>query len=78
MTMAYRVVLFLTLWLAAWAGIGVYVGSFFGTLGTGGVTGFIIGVAATLLWPWILPRMVDDWMDDNWTDTPGARRDVHG
>lgn len=67
--MAYRVVLFLTLWLALFAGIGVFAGSFFGTLGTGGISGFIFGVAATLLWPWILPRMVDDWMDGNWTDT---------
>jgi hypothetical protein len=68
MTVAYRVVLFLTLWLAVWAGAGVYVGSLFGTLGTGGVTGFLLGVATTLLWPWLLPRMVDNWMDDNWTD----------
>ena len=76
--MAYRVVLFLTLWLAFWAGVGVFVGSLFGTLGTGGVTGFMFGVATTLLWPWVLPRAVDNWMDDNWVDAPGARHDVPG
>lgn len=63
MTMAYRVVLFLTGWIAVWVGLGVAVGSLFGTLGTGGVTGFVVGVLTTFLWPWIVPRPIDNWMD---------------
>ena len=47
--MAYRVVLFLTCWIALWIGAGAAVGSLFGTMGTGEVWGFIAAVVTTFL-----------------------------
>ena len=62
--MAYRVVLFLTCWLALWTGAGAGVGYLlFGTLGTGTVSGFVVAVLSTFLWPWIIPQSIDNWMD---------------
>jgi hypothetical protein len=63
MTMGYRVVLFLTCWLALWVGVGAGVGEIFLTPGTGAVWGFVTGVVSTFLWPWIIPRPVDEWLD---------------
>jgi len=62
--MGYRVVVFLTLWIALLTGAGAFLGSLvFGTPGTGAVTGFLSAVLSTFLWPWIVPQSVDDWMD---------------
>ena len=46
--------------LGVGAGIGYL---FFYTMWTGVVNGFVFGVATTFLWPWLLPRAVDDWID---------------
>lgn len=61
--MGNRVVLFLTFWLALWIGVGTGIGSLFGTPGTGTVHGFIFAVVTTFLWPWVVPRSLDHWMD---------------
>jgi hypothetical protein len=63
MTMGYRVVLFLTFWIALWMGVGAAVGEIFLTPGTGAVWGFVAGVASTFLWPWVVPEPIDNWMD---------------
>ena len=61
--MAYRVVVFLTCWIALWTGAGAAVGKMLGTPGTGAVIGFGVAVASTFLWPWIIPEPIDNWMD---------------
>jgi hypothetical protein len=74
-----RVALVLTVWLALWTTVGLALGAFvFGTPGTAAVSGFFVAVATTLLWPWIMPRPIDRWMDaggpaddnrlDSWID----------
>ncbi len=66
--MAHRTVIFLTFWLALWMGVGAVIGHlFFYTLWTGVANGLVFGVATTLLWPWILPRALDDWLDGHAT-----------
>jgi len=32
-------------------------------LGTGAVCGFLFAVLSTFLWPWIVPDLIDNWMD---------------
>ncbi len=62
--MGNRVVIFLTFWLVLWIGAGAAIGKLlFGCPGTGAVDGFLFAVAATFLWPWIMPRSIDHWMD---------------
>ena len=61
--MGYRVVMFLTCWIALWMGSGAAVGFLFGTSATGAVWGFVAAVLSTFLWPWIVPEIFDDWMD---------------
>ena len=51
-------------WFALWIGLGDAVGHLFRTPGTGMVTGFMVALATVLLWPWVLPRSLDDWMHD--------------
>jgi hypothetical protein len=61
--MGYRVVLFLTCWIALGTGAGALVGSLLGMVGTGAVCGFVAALLATFLWPWIVPESLDNWMD---------------
>jgi hypothetical protein len=62
-----RVALVGLLWFAGWICVGDAVGHLFQIPGTGMVVGFIVAVCTVLLWPWLMPRFVDDWMND-----PGA------
>jgi hypothetical protein len=59
-----RVALIGLLWFALWIGAGDAIGLVFQIPGTGMVVGFIFGLITILLWPWMLPRAVDDWMHD--------------
>ena len=61
--MQYRVVFFLTLWIALWMTVGTGVGSLFTTPVTGMIAGFVFALFSTFLWPWIVPDHLDDWMD---------------
>ena len=63
--MAYRVVLFLTLWIALWVGAGAGMGYLlFKTGWTGAVDGFFFALLTTFLWPFMLPKSIDNWIDD--------------
>jgi hypothetical protein len=56
--------------LIFWMCIGTAVASFaFGTPWTGTVNGFLFAVLATFAWPWIMPKLIDDWMDDSYAPT---------
>ena len=61
--MQYRVVFFLTCWLALWMVTGMAVGSVFKMPMTGIIVGFVGALFSTFLWPWIVPEFLDDWMD---------------
>ena len=61
-----QVVVFFTAWLVFWMGTGAAVGSIaFGSPWAGTVNGFFFAILATFAWPWIVPRFVNDWMDDS-------------
>ena len=66
-----RVAVLFTCWVLFWMGVGTAIGSLLGTPRTGAADGLVFALLAIFSWPWIMPRMIDDWMDDNYT-RPGA------
>ncbi len=82
-----RVVVVLTIWLAAFTGAGSLLGRYVLNIpGTLTVAGFFLAVATTFLWPWIMPKPIDRWIDggnaegryDSWMEqdrsvVPGLR-----
>jgi hypothetical protein len=65
MTGMDRVALIGMLWFALWIGAGDAVGHvLFRMPGTGMVMGFIFAVLTVFLWPWVMPRFLEDWMHD--------------
>ena len=59
-----RVAMLFTCWLIFWMGVGTAFGGLLGAPRTGTVDGFVFAMLAIFSWPWIMPRMIDDWMDD--------------
>jgi hypothetical protein len=65
-----QVAIIFTGWLVFWMAIGAAVGVFgFGLVWAGTVNGFVFAVLATFAWPWIMPKFIDDWMDENYVST---------
>ena len=59
-----RVSAVLTLWIALWIAVGAGLGyAVFGTPITGTVSGFFFALVTTFAWPWILPEILNKWMD---------------
>jgi len=61
-----QVAVFFTGWLIVWTAAGTAVGFVFGIPWAGATNGFIFAVLATFAWPLIMPKFIDDWMDDNY------------
>jgi hypothetical protein len=59
-----RVALVGLLWFILWIGAGDAIGHLFRIPGTGMVLGFIVAFLTVFLWPWLMPRSIDDWMHD--------------
>lgn len=50
-------------WFVLWTLFGAACGSLLGAPGTGIVSGFFLGLAAMIAWPWIMPEPINRWMD---------------
>jgi hypothetical protein len=60
-----RVALVAGLWFAGWIFAATELASFaFNSPLTGGITGFILALLTVFLWPWLMPRALEDWMHD--------------
>jgi hypothetical protein len=57
-----RVALVAWVWFLGWIAIGDGAGRLLGMPGTGMVLGFIVALLTIFVWPWLLPRFIDDWM----------------
>ncbi|MBX9828157.1 MAG: hypothetical protein K2Y27_24575 [Xanthobacteraceae bacterium] len=58
-----RVALIAVLWFAAWIAGGAELAKV--TLNaplSGSIWGFVLALLTVFLWPWLMPRAVDDWM----------------
>lgn len=64
MTGMDRVAIVGMLWFVFWIGAGDAVGHLFQTPKTGMVFGFVLAICTVVLWPWVLPQSLDDWMHD--------------
>ncbi len=75
-----RVALVFTCWLVVWIGVAASAGALSGYLTGGpggahggvgtvasfwGMWGAFFAVVTCLAWEWILPRRVNEWMEDN-------------
>ena len=64
-----RVAVLFTCWLLFFMGVGTAIGGLWGTPKTGTVDGFVFALLAVFSWPWIMPKVIDDWLDNNYTET---------
>jgi hypothetical protein len=59
-----RVAVIAWVWFIFWTAVGDAIGHWMNMPGTGMVFGFLFAMCSIFLWPWVLPRFVDDWMHD--------------
>ncbi len=52
-------------WFVGFVALGYATGNLlFATPWTGGLVGFLFALVGSLMWPFVLPDRVNDWMDD--------------
>jgi hypothetical protein len=59
-----RVAVVAWLWFIGWIVAGWATGKALDMPGTGVVNGFFLAFISVFIWPWIMPRFIDDWMYD--------------
>jgi len=58
-----RVALIAVVWFLGWVAAGSALARLmFSAPMSGGIWGFVLALLSVFLWPWLLPRSVDDWM----------------
>jgi hypothetical protein len=58
-----RVALVACLWFVGWIVAGSEISSLaFGAPLSGVIWGFILALLTVFLWPWVMPRTLEDWM----------------
>ena len=59
-----RVALLAFIWFVFWTTVGVIIGRWLETPGFWTVGGFVFALLTVLIWPYILPNRLLDWMDE--------------
>ena len=58
-----RVALVACLWFVGWIFAGLEVSKLaFNAPLSGGIWGFVLALLTVFLWPWVMPRTLEDWM----------------
>jgi hypothetical protein len=58
-----RVAFVAFLWFAGWIAGGTELAKFaLNAPLSGGIWGFVLALLTVFLWPWVMPRGVEDWM----------------
>ena len=58
-----RVALVACLWFAAWIAGGAELAKLmFSAPLSGSIWGFVLALLTVFLWPWVMPRALEDWM----------------
>jgi Na+/proline symporter len=58
-----RVALIACLWFTGWTFGGTELAKWaFNAPLSGGIWGFVLALLTVFLWPWLMPRAVEDWM----------------
>ena len=64
-------------WFLFWTVLGVVLGKFLDTPGTGTLLGFFFALFSTFAWPWIMPEPISRWMNQDRMDEWRPSRKSH-